>query len=165
LTSRKRSAASFRSKRPSPAPPPLFIDRSLGRLASALHAQGAEVHTHDAHFAQDARDEEWLAEVGRRGWAVSTKDTRIRYRQTELSALIAGGVRAFVLTRGDLNGSEMAAIVVKVPPHLARFSARHHPRSSPGSGFREGADGLQAGATIAVTSLHRRRRKRERSSW
>jgi len=129
LTSRKRSAASSRSKRPSPAPPPFFIDRSLGRLtiATALRAQGAEVHTHDAHFAQDARDEEWLAEVGRRGWAVITKDTRIRYRQTELSALIAGGVRAFVLTRGDLNGSEMAAILVKALPHLARLSARYDP--------------------------------------
>jgi predicted nuclease of predicted toxin-antitoxin system len=129
LTSRKRSAASSRSKRLSPAPPPLFIDRSLGRLtiASALRAQGAEVHTHDAHFAQNARDEEWLAEVGRRGWAVITKDTRIRYRQTELSALIAGGVRAFVLTRGDLSGSEMAAILVKALPYLARFAAQHHP--------------------------------------
>jgi predicted nuclease of predicted toxin-antitoxin system len=129
LTSRKRSAASSRSKRPSPAPPPFFIDRSLGRLtiATALRAQGAEVHTHDAHFAQDARDEEWLAEVGRRVWAVITKDTRIRYRQTELSALIAGGVRAFVLTRGDLNGSEMAAILVKALPHLARLSARYDP--------------------------------------
>jgi len=135
LTSRKRSAASSRSKRPSPAPPPLFIDRSLGRLtiATALRAQGAEVHTHDAHFAQDARDEEWLAEVGRRGWAVITKDTRIRYRQTELAALVAGGVRAFVLTRGDLSGPEMAAILVKALPHLARFSARHEPPSLRGS--------------------------------
>ena len=110
MTSKKRSAASSRSKRHSPTPPPLFIDRSLGKLtiATALRAQGVEVHTHDDHFAQDARDEEWLADVGRRGWAVITKDTRIRYRQTELAALVAGGVRAFVLTRGDLSGAEMA---------------------------------------------------------
>ena len=26
-----------------------------------------DVHTHDAHFARNARDEEWLADVGRRG--------------------------------------------------------------------------------------------------
>ena len=128
MTSKKRSAASSSSKRPN-RPPPLFIDRSLGRLtiATALRAQGAEVHTHDAHFPQDARDEEWLAEVGRRGWAVITKDTRIRYRQTEQAALVAGHVRAFVLTRGDLSGPEMAAILVKALPHLARFSARHEP--------------------------------------
>lgn len=129
MTSKKRSAASSRSKRPSPLPPPLFIDRSLGRftIATALRAQGVEVHTHDAHFAQDARDEQWLAEVGQRGWAVITKDTRIRYRQTELAAVVAGGVRAFVLTRGDLSGPEMAAILVKALPHVARFSARYAP--------------------------------------
>jgi hypothetical protein len=32
-----------------------------------------------------------------------------------------------VLTRGDLSGSEMAAILVKALPSLARFSARHEP--------------------------------------
>jgi hypothetical protein len=58
---------------------------------------------------------------------VITKDTRIRYRQTELSALASGGVRAFVLTRGDLSGIEMARILVKALPHLARFSDRHEP--------------------------------------
>ena len=135
MTSKKRSAVRSRSKRPKATPPPLFIDRSLGRLAiaTALRAQGAEVHTHDAHFPQDARDEEWLAQVGRRGWAVISKDTRIRYRQTELAALIAGGVRAFVLTRGDRSGPEMAAILVNALPHVARFSARHEPPSSHGS--------------------------------
>ena len=155
MTSRKRSAASSRSKRPSPAPPPLFVDRSLGRLtiATALRAQGVEVHTHDAHFPQDARDEEWLAEVGRRGWAVITKDTRIRYRQTELAALVAGGVRAFVLTRGDLTGSEMAAILVRALPHLARFSARHEPPFIARiATVREGADDLQAGTRLTIAS-------------
>jgi predicted nuclease of predicted toxin-antitoxin system len=127
LTSRKRSAASSRSKQPSPPPPPLFVDRSLGRIiiATALRAHGVEVHTHDAHFPENARDEEWLAEVGRRGWAVITKDARIRYRETELVALVAGGVKAFVLTRGDLSGPEMAAILVRALPRLSRFSARH----------------------------------------
>jgi hypothetical protein len=63
LTSKKRSAASSRSKQPSPPPPPLFVDRSLGRIiiATALRAHGAEVHTHDEHFPENARDEEWLA--------------------------------------------------------------------------------------------------------
>ncbi len=92
MTSKKRSAASSRSKQRSPPPPPLFVDRSLGRIiiATALRAQGVEIHTHDALFPENARDEEWLAEVGRRGWAVITKDARIRYRQTELAALVAG---------------------------------------------------------------------------
>ena len=128
MRSRKPSAASSPSKPPS-QPPPLFIDRSLGRHAipDALRMQGVEVHVHDDDFPQDARDEEWLPEVGRRGWAVITKDAKIRYRLTEQAALIAGGVRAFILTRGDLTGPEMAGIVVAALPHIARFSARHEP--------------------------------------
>jgi hypothetical protein len=127
LKSKKRSAASSRSKRPSPLPPPLFIDRSLGRLIipTALSAQGAVVHTHDAHFAQDAPDAVWLPDVGERGWAVITKDTKIRFRHTELAALVAGRVRAFVLTRGDLTGAEMADILIRALPHIGRFCARH----------------------------------------
>lgn len=85
------------------------------------------MHTHDHHFVADARDDYWLPIVGARGWAVITKDTRIRYRHTELSALIAGKVRAFVLTRGDLSGPEMAALLVAALPKIGRFCARHRP--------------------------------------
>ena len=128
MTSRKRSAASSRSKRPDSLPP-VFLDRSVGNVvvAAALRARGAEVHTHDAHFSPTARDDEWLPEVGRRGWLVITKDTRIRYRATEQAALIAGRVRAFVLTRGDLTGPEMAGIRVRALPHIGRFAASHEP--------------------------------------
>ena len=90
--------------------------------------QGVEVHVHDDDFPQDARDEEWLPEVGRRGWAVITKDAKIRYRLTEQAALIAGGVRAFILTRGDLTGPEMAGIVVPLCPTSPGFppdTSRH----------------------------------------
>lgn len=129
MRSRKRSAASSRSKQPRPPLPPFFIDRSLGRLTipTALRAQGVEVHTHDAHFPQDARDDVWLAAVGQRGWAVITKDTRIRYRDTELAALVANRVRAFVLTRGDLSGAEMAAILARALSRIARFCDLHQP--------------------------------------
>jgi len=59
-----------------------FLDRSLGKhiVADALRQAGAEVQLHDDYFSQDARDEEWLQEVGRRGWIVLTKDDRIRCR-------------------------------------------------------------------------------------
>jgi len=130
LRSKKRSGASSRSKPPDPPhPPPLFLDRSLGRhtIAAALRAQGAEVHTHDTHFAADAHDDYWLPIVGSRGWAVITKDTKIRFRHTELAAVMAGKVRAFVLTRGDLSGPEMAQILVTALPRIARFCARHAP--------------------------------------
>jgi hypothetical protein len=127
LRSKKQSAASSRSKRPKLLPPPLFIDRSLGRLVipAALREQGVEVHTHDAHFAQDAPDADWLSSVGARGWTVITKDTKIRYRHTELAALVAGRVRAFVLTKGDLSGPEMARILILALPRIGAFCVRH----------------------------------------
>jgi hypothetical protein len=101
-----------------PSPPErliFFVDRSLGRkvIPAALRAAGEEVRIHDEHFPQDAKDEVWLADVGKSGWVVLTKDKHIRYRASEIQALRAANVRAFVLTsRGDLTGAEVSQIFV-----------------------------------------------------
>lgn len=55
------------------------------------------------------QDPDWLELAGEQGWAVLMKDDRIRYRKAELVALIAGNVRAFCLTGGNLRADEMAA--------------------------------------------------------
>jgi predicted nuclease of predicted toxin-antitoxin system len=127
MTSKKRSGANSRLK--PPKPPVFFIDRSLGKkaVADALRQANLEVHVHDEYFPRDARDEEWLAEVGRRGWVVLTKDTRIRYRAAELAALMRSGVTAFVLTSGNLRGAEMAEIFLKALPAICRLVARYTP--------------------------------------
>lgn len=87
-----------------------FIDRSLGRkyVAGALRTAGAKVEVHDDHFPQTTPDVEWLAEVGRRGWVVLSKDERIRRNRIEREALEAAHVRAFFLTQQDITGQEMA---------------------------------------------------------
>lgn len=85
------------------------------------------MHVHDDYFSSDARDEDWLQEVGRKGWIVLTKDQRIRYRQTELAALMKAQVRAFVLTGRDLQGIEMARIFVKALPAIKRFTTKYPP--------------------------------------
>jgi len=106
-----------------------FIDRSLGRkiVAQALREVGEIIQIHDDHFAPDAKDEDWLAEVGKRGWIVLTKDDRIRYRVTERSALTSAKVGAFVLTSTQLQGTEMAAAFVKALPRIKRLIANHTP--------------------------------------
>ena len=76
------------------------------------------------HFAPDAPDEEWLKGAGAAGWVVITKDTRIRYRDPERAALIAANVRACVFTTADLNGAEMASMVVKALPAISRLCSR-----------------------------------------
>jgi predicted nuclease of predicted toxin-antitoxin system len=125
--SRKPSAANSRSKPHSPFV--FFLDRNLGRktIAEALRQAGAEVRIHDDHFPPAARDEEWLSEVGRRGWIVLTKDARIRYRGIERTALMNAGVRAFVLTAKNLQGSEMASVFVRALPAMTRFIVSHPP--------------------------------------
>jgi hypothetical protein len=87
-----------------------FIDRSLGRkyVAEALRTAGATVEVHDDHFPQTTPDVDWLAEVGRRGWVVLSKDERIRRNRIEREALEAAHVRAFFLTQQDITGQEMA---------------------------------------------------------
>ena len=94
--SKKRSAANSSSKPLSAHT--FFIDRSLGQkiVAQALRDAGATVVVHDDRFPPDAPDEDWLHEVGQRGWIVLTKHKMIRYRDTERVAIIRAGVRAFV---------------------------------------------------------------------
>ncbi len=67
------------------APIVFFLDRNLGKytIAEALRQAGANVEIHDDHFQSDAKDEEWLGEVGRRGWIILTNDKKIRYRSNE----------------------------------------------------------------------------------
>jgi hypothetical protein len=84
-------------------------------------------HVHDDYFAPGAPDEDWLKRAGAAGWVVITKDTKIRYRETELAALITAQVRAFVFTTADLNGPEMADMVVKALPAITRLCNRVPP--------------------------------------
>ena len=125
LRSKKRSGAS--SSKSQPEPPVFFLDRSLGKtlIATALRQAGALVHIHEDHFPQNAKDEDWLAQVGNNGWVVLTKDRRIRYRELELTALLNAGVGAFILTAGNLKGEEMARIFVKALPAMNKFLTKH----------------------------------------
>jgi len=76
----------------------LFFDRTFGhRLPDALCLLGLAAEKHDAYFSQDTSDEEWLAEVGRRGWAVFTSDKRMARNQMALSAIADHSVGCFIL--------------------------------------------------------------------
>ena len=123
--SKKRSGANSTAKLHKPLV--FFLDRNLGtkHVANALRAAGATVEVHNDHFLQDARDEIWLPEVERRGWVVLTKDDRIRYRPTELAAVISAHVALFALTSGNLNGEEMAQAFVAALPQMSRVLAKH----------------------------------------
>jgi hypothetical protein len=112
---KKRSGANSSSKPLEPLV--FFLDRSLGKkkIADALRQTGERVEVHDDHFPPDAKDVDWLSNVGAREWIVLTKDNRIRYRTLERNALMQAGVKAFILTGTDLRGEEMAQIFIKGP--------------------------------------------------
>lgn len=79
---RKRSGASYRSRRDSPLE--IFVDRCLGKtlLPDALRKlPNLVVHIHDDHFDPDEQDQVWLPEVAAKGWVILTKDKDIHHRK------------------------------------------------------------------------------------
>jgi hypothetical protein len=117
-----------------------FTDRDLGKQFGAiLRSAGLTVERHADHFAHDAPDEVWLAEVGRRGWIALTHDSRIRYKPTERNAVMRHGVALLVIV-GKSSFPELARAFVATLPRIERFLVNHDPpfiakvyRPSPGS--------------------------------
>src|SRR4051794_33387616 len=79
-----------------------FVDRSLGRkLGIALRAAGWKIELHGDHFPDNTPDEEWLLNVGAKGWVVLTKDKNIRRNEVERHAVVVANVRMFTLPSGN----------------------------------------------------------------
>jgi hypothetical protein len=104
-----------------------FIDYSLGGVAvpGALKAAGASVEIHLDHFPSDLPDRELLAAIGARGWAFVSKDGNIRRRPLETGALMAAGVKAFILTSGNLRADEQAEAFRIALPKMLELCAQH----------------------------------------
>lgn len=112
--------------RPLPEPV-LFLDECLGStdVPVALRAKGIRVEMLHDHFDLATPDTMWLAEVGKRGWVVLTKDQRIRRRRVEIDALMAASVAAFVLTSGNLTGVQTATAFVMAWPRIQKALRDH----------------------------------------
>jgi hypothetical protein len=107
----------------------VYVDRSLGEVivSEALRRLGLVVKTEVEVFGdvpQGVPDAVWLERAGRENWVVFTKDTRIRYRAAEISALAGNRVRAFVLSSGNLSGAEQAQRFVRNINRIRR-ACRH----------------------------------------
>ena len=96
----------------------------MGRkiLAERLRQEGVEVRIHDDHFPQNAKDEEWIAETGKRGWIVLTKDDRLRYRPAALTAYRRHKARVFIFGSGEMKAQEMADAFTKALPKVGRVA-------------------------------------------
>ena len=104
-----------------------FIDRSLGKntVAQPLRDAGLKIEVHDDNFAQDALDQVWLTEVGRRRWYVLTRDERIRYRRLETDAVRSARVGMFVVVSKNLTGPQTAQVIVDALGRIRRFIGSH----------------------------------------
>lgn len=103
-------------------PVTLFIDRDAWsrRLDELLRAADIPFVAHRELFAPDARDEDWIAEVGLRGWVIVTRDQNIRRRPNELAAVRQAKVHLFALTSGNLSASETATVIAEAWPAIQR---------------------------------------------
>ena len=111
-----------------PEPFTWFVDRSLGRkIVVDLRAAGFHVEEHSAHFADDAPDAEWLAEAGRQGWVVLTKDKAVRRNALELAAIRTSGVACFSLGHGNLKAEQMAQAFIAARRRMEKAMRRFDP--------------------------------------
>ena len=100
----------------------IFIDRSIPRdIADALAHVRDDVEWLEPRFPGNTPDEDWLAEAGRQGWVVVTRDKRIRRRRAELRALVDNHAGCFVLaSAGNLSRWETLKIVVPTLDEMVR---------------------------------------------
>ncbi len=105
----------------------LFVDRNLGKaFPRILEEAGLAVELHDDHFPPTTLDEDWLPEVGKRGWVVVTRDQRIRYKPNELEAVQAHRLSVLVLI-GDAPFPELARNFVATRRRIERFMTKAKP--------------------------------------
>ena len=76
----------------------------------ALRQAGISFVAHRDLFADDTPDVAWIAEVGRRGLIVLTRDQEIRRRPNELAAARVACIHLFALTSGNLSAGETAEL-------------------------------------------------------
>jgi len=102
-----------------------FLDYQIGRyvIAEALRAAGAHVEVHLDHFKQATPDTEWIPEVGKREWVLITKDQNIRRNPLERAAYESAKLRGFIVTGKDMDGKELAELLVRCLHGMARRAA------------------------------------------
>ena len=110
-----------------------LVDRSLGRTAvpAALAEAGLVVHTLRSVFGPGAEelvpDVEWLQRAATEGWAILTKDERIRRVPLEREAVRRGGLRVFYVANANLRGMEQADRIVRNLPRITALARKPGP--------------------------------------
>lgn len=130
-----------------------FIDRDLGKydFPEYLRAHGLIVHAHSEYFAQDAEDEDWIPQVGERGWVIVAADKMVLHRPLELAAVMRSSARFINMTGGHAKALHLAVNFVNTIDRIERFIQTHPPpfiasvnRPSPVDKIQHGVPGTIA---------------------
>jgi PIN domain-containing protein len=104
--------------------PVFFIDHCLGteKVAQRLRQAGVDARVLvDQGFSADSEDVDWLPVVAADGWAILTKDKRIRRRAIEREAINESRAGAFILTASGLGGDAIAEAFARALPRMVRI--------------------------------------------
>jgi hypothetical protein len=138
MPSRKSSGSPSTTSGPPPAsswaePPEFYLDENIaGRtLVRSLRDLGYVVHTPPELYgsreaAEGTPDEVWLADVGRHGWTVIGRDTRILQVPTELAAYKAARLH-MILYPGQATRETLIAALHATLNEVCTASARSRP--------------------------------------
>ncbi|MHB1414845.1 MAG: PIN-like domain-containing protein [Chloroflexota bacterium] len=99
----------------------LFFDRNMGtRIPQALRLLRVpvDVRYHQQYYAQNAQDDDWLADCGAYGWVVIGKDYKFHKLPNELATLRLYEVGAFYLNAANLPTWEMVRIFARAYDRL-----------------------------------------------
>jgi len=89
------------------------------KIAAAIaKASGCPAEIHRDHFDVTAEDVDWLPEIGRRGWILITKDSKIMRKESERRALLAANVRAFIFKDKVLGLAATIALIELLMPKI-----------------------------------------------
>ena len=91
-----------------------FFDNNLSpRLARGLLEFGEDVTHLQDHYPADVPDQDWLPDIGAKGWILVTRDERVRRNPSELAAIKMYKVGAFFLGGKNLSHWELIQQVVR----------------------------------------------------
>lgn len=106
-----------------------FCDRDLGAkiFPGKLAESGVDVVSYsEIYEVEDTPDQEWISNIGERGWVALSHDKRIRRKRLERKAVYDYSCRLFIFF-GDVPTAELADWFVCAYSDVLRFVDDHDP--------------------------------------
>lgn len=123
-----------------------FTDRDLGRMfPQILREAGLNVERHDDHFDQNTLDEDWLPEVGRKGWIAISRNKDIGRQPNERDAIMRAGTGLLIVVGPNATLPELAHNFVATMHKIEQF-VRANPRPLIARVYRPAAEKIRRGS-------------------